>query len=107
MYVLWPQMKFLFLAARAEREPVSSYKFKKLTELKGISRAFSKKRDFQGTFAISHFPKMDPALGRMYTILIKNLYWSDLRSSFHKHKTGEALFKRHFVTFHWKKKKRS
>lgn len=58
------EVKFLFLAARAEREP----------ELKGISRAFSKKRDFQGTFAISHFPKMDPALGRMDTILIKNLY---------------------------------
>lgn len=61
------EVKFLFLAARAEREPVSSYKFKKLTELKGISRAFSKKRDFQGTFAISH-------LGQMYRILIKNLY---------------------------------
>lgn len=48
------EVKFLFLAA--EREPVSSYKFKKLTELKGISRAFSKKRDFQGTFAIKSFP---------------------------------------------------
>lgn len=59
----------------AEREAVSNYKFKDLTQLKGISRDFSKQTDFRWIiFAINDFPKMDPALGQLYTILIKKTF---------------------------------